>query len=110
MVVTTPNVASARHRVELILRGSLTGFRPDSVSQMTTPVVPHIAARVLSSQGLRPYPLQYAGRDVVPWTGGRRWAGKLSRRFPQLTHVSVALVGERAGSPRLGLQGERESG
>jgi 2-polyprenyl-3-methyl-5-hydroxy-6-metoxy-1,4-benzoquinol methylase len=107
MVVTTPNVANARHRVELLLRGSLTSFRSDNAPHMT-PVVPHVAARVLSSQGLQPHPPQYAGRDVVPWTGGRRWPAKISRRFPQLTNSSVVLVGERVGSSRLDLQEGKE--
>jgi SAM-dependent methyltransferase len=72
IVVTTPNVASLRHRLELLVRGQLTSFRPNHRAHMT-PALPHVIGGVMGSEGLRLAPFGYAGRDVVPLTGGKPW-------------------------------------
>ncbi len=52
LVVTTPNVASLRHRLELLVRGQLTAFRPDNLPHLT-PGLPHVIERVLADEGLQ---------------------------------------------------------
>ncbi|MGH2762844.1 MAG: class I SAM-dependent methyltransferase, partial [Thermoleophilaceae bacterium] len=87
LVVTTPNVATLRHRLELLVRGQLTAFRPDNLPHLT-PALPHVIERVLADEGLR-VGHAHAGTDVVPLTGGRRWPGSLTRRLDQLMRVSL---------------------
>jgi 2-polyprenyl-3-methyl-5-hydroxy-6-metoxy-1,4-benzoquinol methylase len=95
IVVSTPNVASLRHRLELLTRGRLTSFREDNVPHLT-PVLPHVVRRVLVDEGLKPTSVRHAGRDVVPWTGGRLWPRPLYRHG-SLASISV-LVAARARS------------
>jgi len=96
MIVTTPNIRSLRHRLDLLVRGNLTSFRPDNVAHLT-PVLPHIALGILDEEGMRSS-LFYASSDVIPFTGGKRWLGALARRFPSLLNVSVGIVAERPPS------------
>ncbi len=78
LVLSTPNVATLRHRLELLTRGQLTAFRPQE-PQHLTPVLPHIAEAILRHEGLHAITHHYAGQDIVPLTGGgcgpRGWPG-----------------------------------
>ena len=91
IVVTTPSITNLRHRAELALRGRLTSFRPDNLPHLG-PALPHVAARVMEEAGLATS-ISYCGRDVVPKTGGRPWPRWAQAAAPQLTSVSVAVVG-----------------
>lgn len=94
IVVSTPNVAMLRSRLELAVRGDLTSFRPDYAPHMT-PALPHVTARVLESEGFAVAQPRYAGADVVPLTGGRVWPQALRRRWPRLGSISVVLAAQR---------------
>jgi len=52
LVVSTPNVATLRHRLDLSVRGQLTSFRPDNEPHLT-PALPHVTSRILASEGLQ---------------------------------------------------------
>jgi 2-polyprenyl-3-methyl-5-hydroxy-6-metoxy-1,4-benzoquinol methylase len=93
LVVTTPNVTTLRHRLDLLVRGELTAFRPDNLPHLT-PGLPHVIERVLRDEGLRT-DRGYAGIDVLPLTGGRRWPPGLSRRFARLSSVSLVVTAAR---------------
>lgn len=97
LIVTTPNVRSLRHRLDLLVRGSLTSFRPDNVAHLT-PVLLHIAQRILDEEGM-PSSVFYCNPDVIPFTRGRQWTDALARRFPSLLAVSVGIVAERLARP-----------
>jgi SAM-dependent methyltransferase len=94
LVLTTPNVATLRHRLELAARGQLTSFRPDN-DPHTTPALPHVSERVLSEEGLQTYGRRYAGADVIPASGGRLWPDALRRRWASLLSVSVIIAAQR---------------
>jgi hypothetical protein len=96
LVVSTPNIASARHQLELALKGQLTSFRSDNEPHLG-PILPHVIARVLSEEGLEPVTPHFAGRDVVPGTGGRLWPVRLHRRWLSLSSVSVIVTGKPQG-------------
>jgi SAM-dependent methyltransferase len=96
IVVSTPNIATLRHRLELAVRGDLTSFRPTFAPHLS-PALPHVTARVLQEEGLSVDPPLYAGADVVSMTGGRQWPQAVRRRYPRLTSISVVL-GARAPS------------
>jgi SAM-dependent methyltransferase len=90
IVVSTPNIATLRHRLELGVRGNLTSFRPDFEPHLS-PALPHVTSRILQEEGLAVDPPTYAGADVVSLTGGRQWPQALRRRYPRLTSISVVL-------------------
>jgi len=90
IVVSTPNIATLRTRLELAVRGQLTSFRPDNEPH-STPALPHVTTRVLADEGLVVDEPRYAGADVIPATGGRLWPEPLRRRFAQLGSVSVII-------------------
>lgn len=92
IVVSAPNVASLRHRLELLVRGQLTSFRGDNLPHLT-PVLPHVVRRVLADEGVQPADVRYAGRDIVPLTGGTLWPRAL-HRHGSLTSISVLVAGE----------------
>jgi SAM-dependent methyltransferase len=94
LVVSTPNLASLRHRLELGLRGRLTSFRPDNRPHLS-PALPHVTERILTEEGLAVDPPSFAGADVVSLTGGRVWPAGARRRYPALTSISVILAGGR---------------
>lgn len=94
IVVSTPNVATLRHRLELALRGRLTNFRPDNEPHMS-PALPHVTTRVLSEEGLRADEPRFAGADVVSLSKGRVWPAPIRARYPQLTCVSVIVSAQR---------------
>jgi SAM-dependent methyltransferase len=91
IVVTTPSITNLRSRVELLLRGRLTGFRPDNVPHLG-PALPHVTARILGEAGLATS-VHHFGRDVIPRSGGRHWPPRAQRLAPELTSISVAVVG-----------------
>jgi SAM-dependent methyltransferase len=97
LIVTTPNVRSLRHRLDLLVRGNLTSFRPDNDAHLT-PVLLHVARRILDEEGMSSS-VFYCNPDVIPFTGGRKWTGALARRFPSLLAVSVGIVAERLSQP-----------
>lgn len=91
LVVTTPNIVNLRHRLELLVRGQLTSFRPDNEPHLT-PVLPHVAVRVLADEGFRTT-ISYAVNDVLPLTGGRCWPQWV--RPSRFTCVSLVLAARR---------------
>jgi trans-aconitate methyltransferase len=94
IVVTTPNVATLRHRLELALRGRLTNFRPDNEPHMA-PALPHVTTRVLSEEGLQVDEPRFVAADVVSLTKGRVWPAAIRARYPRLTCVSVIVCAQR---------------
>jgi 2-polyprenyl-3-methyl-5-hydroxy-6-metoxy-1,4-benzoquinol methylase len=94
IVVTTPNVATLRHRLELALRGRLTNFRPDNAPHMS-PALPHVIARVLTEEGLNVEQPRFAGADIISLTKGRVWPAPIQARYPLLTCVSVIVCARR---------------
>ncbi len=98
IVVSTPNIATLRSRLELSLRGNLTSFRPGYTPHMS-PALPHVTAHVLAAEGFEVEPPRYAGADVISLTGGRLWPAGLRARWPRLTSVSVILAGRRPPAP-----------
>lgn len=97
LVVTTPSVTNLRHRAELLLRGTLTSFRPDNRPHLA-PALPHVIERIVGEEGLVPT-AGYIGRDIVPNSGGRLWPHWIHRRAPQLTSVSLAVTAVRPLKP-----------
>jgi SAM-dependent methyltransferase len=94
LVVSTPNIATARNRMELGLRGRLTSFRPDNQPHLS-PALPHVTERILNEEGLSLDPPTFAGADVISLTGGRIWPSGIRERFPALTSISVILSARR---------------
>lgn len=94
IVVSTPNLATLRNRLELALRGGLTSFRPDNEPHIS-PALPHVTRRILASEGLVLEEPRYAGADVVSLTGGRLWPRRIRARYPRLTSVSVITAAYR---------------
>jgi len=94
IVVSTPNVATLRHRLELARRGTLTSFRP-GYDPPQSPALPHVSARILGEEGLQVEEPQFAGADVISFSKGRIWPQSLRRRYPRLGSVSVILAARR---------------
>ena len=102
IVVSTPNLATLRCRLDLAVRGQLTPFREDNLPHIS-PALPHVTRRVLEDEGLRCEPAGFAGADVIPLTGGRLWPEAARRRRPELMSVSVIVAAQReprAAAPR----------
>ncbi len=95
LVVSTPNIATLRNRLELGVRGNLTSFRP-GYDPHISPALPHVTRRILSEEGLMLEAPVFAGADVISLTGGRVWPESLRARFPELTSVSVLIAARRA--------------
>jgi len=96
IVVSTPNLATLRNRLELGLRGQLTSFRADHPPHIS-PALPHVTARILSEEGLVVEPPRYAGADVISFSKGRTWPQSIRLRAPALMSVSVVIAASRAG-------------
>jgi SAM-dependent methyltransferase len=94
IVVSTPNLATLRHRLELGARGRLTLFRPDNQPHLT-PALPHVTARILCEEGLTVEPPRFAGADVISLTKGRVWPEGIRRRYPALLSMSVIVAAAR---------------
>jgi SAM-dependent methyltransferase len=94
IVVSTPNVANLRHRLELALEGQLTNFRPGYEPHLT-PALPHVTSRILQEEGLVPDSPCFAGADVIPGAGGRCWPEAARGRWPRLLSVSVFVSAAR---------------
>jgi 2-polyprenyl-3-methyl-5-hydroxy-6-metoxy-1,4-benzoquinol methylase len=94
IVVSTPNVATLRNRLELGLRGNLTSFRPDYQPHIS-PALPHVTKRILEEEGLEVEEPQFAGTDVISLTKGRLWPDGIRRRYPGLTSVSIVIAAAR---------------
>ncbi len=94
IVVSTPNLATLRTRLELAVRGNLTSFRP-GYEPHVSPALPHVTERILGEEGLTVEPPTYAGADVISLSGGRVWPQSLRTRFPELTSVSVVIAARR---------------
>jgi SAM-dependent methyltransferase len=94
LVLSTPNLATLRNRLELALRGNLTSFRPDYEPHVS-PALPHVVVRILGEEGLMVEDPLYAGTDVVSLMKGRRWPAPLQRRYPRLSSVSVVIGAAR---------------
>ncbi len=97
IVVSTPNVATLRNRLELAVRGNLTSFRPDYEPHVS-PALPHVTRRILGEEGIATEPARFAGADVIPLSGGRVWPEAIRARAPELTSVSIVLAGSRAAA------------
>lgn len=95
LVLSTPNIATLRHRIELATRGGLTSFRPDHPPHLT-PALPHVIERILIDEGLRVV-TTYAGHDIVPLSGGRPWPAWLHARLGRLSRTSLLVTGSRPG-------------
>lgn len=101
IVVSTPNLASLRHRLELGVRGHLTSFRPDNQPHIS-PALPHVTARILTEEGLTADAPRFAGSDVISLARGREWPEAIRSRHPALTSVSVIVAARRAGDAQNG--------
>ena len=95
LVVTTPNIATLRHRAELACRGQLTTFRPDNLPHLS-PALPHVIARILAEEDLEVDQPRFAGPDVISLTNGRVWPESIRRRYPSLTCTAVVLSARRS--------------
>jgi 2-polyprenyl-3-methyl-5-hydroxy-6-metoxy-1,4-benzoquinol methylase len=95
IVVSTPNLATLRNRLELGLRGGLTSFRADNQPHLS-PALPHVIARVLTEENLAVETPRFAGADAISLTKGRIWPENVRRRYPTLTSVSVIIPAARA--------------
>lgn len=95
LVVSTPNLATLRNRLELALRGGLTSFRTDNQPHMS-PALPHVTTRVLEEENLLVGAPSFAAADVISLTKGRIWPESFRRRYPELTSVSVIIAATRA--------------
>ncbi len=93
LVLTTPNLRTLRHRLELGVRGELTCFRADNPAHLT-PVLEHVPTRILTEEGFRCETF-YAGADYVPHTGVKLWPSWALRLFPRLTNMSMIIVAVR---------------
>ena len=94
IVVTTPNIATLRNRLELGVRGALTSFRPDNEPHIS-PALPHVIVRVLGEEGLDVAEPAYAAADVISMTKGRTWPAPLRARWPRLTSISLVVTADR---------------
>jgi ubiquinone/menaquinone biosynthesis C-methylase UbiE len=97
IVISTPNLTTLRHRLELPIRGQLTSFRPDNKPHLS-PALPHVSARILVEEGLTVEAPKYAAADTIPLTGGRIWPERARRSYPSWLSTSVIICGFRPDS------------
>jgi 2-polyprenyl-3-methyl-5-hydroxy-6-metoxy-1,4-benzoquinol methylase len=95
IVVSTPNLATLRNRLELALRGNLTSFRPDYQPHIS-PALPHVTSRILAEEGLTLERAVLAGADVISLSKGRVWPETIRARYPTLTSVSLVISARRS--------------
>ena len=94
IVISTPNLATLRHRLELAVRGRLTSFRPANQPHIS-PALPHVTTRILSEENLKAEAPRFAGADVISLTKGRVWPEWVRARYPILTSVSIIVAAQR---------------
>lgn len=94
LVVSTPNLATLRTRLELGLRGNLTSFRP-GYDPHISPALPHVTNRILREEGLAVQAPRFAGADVISLSRGRVWPEGIRTRYPSLTSVSIVIAARR---------------
>jgi SAM-dependent methyltransferase len=98
IIVTTPNTASLRSRLDLGFRGELSDFRPDHASHLT-PCLPHVVRGVMEDEGLA-VTQRYVGPDMLPRSSrGRLWPERVYRTGSSLFFRSVLTRGVRVGGP-----------
>jgi 2-polyprenyl-3-methyl-5-hydroxy-6-metoxy-1,4-benzoquinol methylase len=97
IVVSTPNIATLRNRLELGVRGGLTSFRSDYEPHIS-PALPHVTARILGEEGLEVEEPAYAGSDIISLSKGRVWPEAWRAHYPALTSVSVVIAAARPAS------------
>jgi SAM-dependent methyltransferase len=95
IVVSTPNLATLRNRLELSVRGGLTSFRSDYQPHIS-PALPHVTSRILEEEGLTVETPRFAGADIISFTNGRVWPERLRARYPTLMSVSTVIAAHRA--------------
>jgi SAM-dependent methyltransferase len=95
IVISTPNLATLRNRLELGVRGGLTSFRSDYEPHIS-PALPHVTSRILSEEGLTVQTPRFAGADIISLTNGRVWPERLRARYPRLMSVSTVIAAHRA--------------
>lgn len=95
IVVSTPNLATLRNRLELGVRGGLTSFRADYQPHIS-PALPHVTSRILAEEGLVVEAPRFAGADVISFSRGRLWPESLRARYPALMSVSTVIAASRA--------------
>jgi 2-polyprenyl-3-methyl-5-hydroxy-6-metoxy-1,4-benzoquinol methylase len=93
LVISTPNVVTLRHRLELALRGQLTMFRTDNRPHLS-PALPHVTGRILAEEGLAAEAPRFAGADVISLTNGHTWPESIRSRYPALTSISVIIAAQ----------------
>jgi 2-polyprenyl-3-methyl-5-hydroxy-6-metoxy-1,4-benzoquinol methylase len=91
IVVSTPNLARLRNRLELAVRGQFTSFRPDNQPHIS-PALPHVTSRILGEEDMIAEAPRYAGTDVISLSKGRLWPAGLRARYPTLMSVSVIIA------------------
>jgi 2-polyprenyl-3-methyl-5-hydroxy-6-metoxy-1,4-benzoquinol methylase len=96
IVVSTPNLATLRTRLELAVRGNLTSFRPGYQPHLT-PALPHVTSRILAEENLTVEDPRFAGADVISLAKGRVWPERVRQRRPALTSISVVIAARRDG-------------
>jgi 2-polyprenyl-3-methyl-5-hydroxy-6-metoxy-1,4-benzoquinol methylase len=101
IVVSTPNLATLRNRLELSLRGNLASFRPHYQPHIS-PALPHVTSRILEEEGFTVETPRFTGADVVSLTRGRVWPEQLRVRFPTLASVSVVIAARQTAEHPLG--------
>lgn len=99
LVVTTPNITTLRHRLELVARGQLTSFRPQDLQHLT-PALPHVIESILEQEGMGDIRWRYATADIIPFTHGRRWPAAVASRLPRLVCTSLLVSASRPGTRR----------
>jgi SAM-dependent methyltransferase len=97
IVVSTPNLATLRHRLELGARGQLTSFRP-GYDPHISPALPHVTTRILGEENFIVEQPRFAGTDVISLSKGRLWPERVRLRYPRLTSVSVIVSASRDAS------------
>lgn len=94
LLLTTPNVKSFKHRLQLAFTGELTGFMPNNDPHLT-PILTHVCTRVLREEGLDPDPPFYIAGDYVLFGRGRTIVESVRRRLPVLASLCAGVRASR---------------
>ena len=93
LVMTTPNLRTLKHRLGLLVTGELTAFRPSHPPHLS-PILPHVARRIVEEEGLVDAREFYASSEYIPYAG-RVWPESLRARFPRILSVAYGLAAHR---------------